>query len=148
MAFNALDYVLPDEARFRALREIRRVLETGRILIFSSHNPRSILGRRIMESGNVCEIWRRRIAQRTPVFFPPLFGFLIACARRAGSVALNGAVCRCRAREDCRRSCFGRARAIWTDPAHGGLKTPLCGAGEVEAELAGIWFHVAPSTRG
>ena len=40
MAFNALDYVLPDDKRRQCLRECQRVLRTGGVLIFSSHNPR------------------------------------------------------------------------------------------------------------
>src|SRR5271156_5460549 len=42
MAFNGIDYVIPDEIRFRALREIHRVLKPEGTLIFSSHNPRAI----------------------------------------------------------------------------------------------------------
>jgi ubiquinone/menaquinone biosynthesis C-methylase UbiE len=45
MAFNGLDYVMPDSKRRQALAEIRRVLTPGGMFIFSSHNPRSILQR-------------------------------------------------------------------------------------------------------
>ena len=45
MSFNTLDYVLPEEKRWRCLKECHRVLRAGGTLIFSSHNPRSILVR-------------------------------------------------------------------------------------------------------
>ena len=44
-AFNGIDYVVPDEARFRCLEECRRVLNPNGVLVFSSHNPRSIFVR-------------------------------------------------------------------------------------------------------
>src|SRR5450755_4523319 len=45
MSFNTIDYLLPDEKRQQCLEECRRVLRNGGVLIFSSHNPRSILVR-------------------------------------------------------------------------------------------------------
>ena len=36
-------YVLPDEKRRQCLREFGRVLRSGGVLVFSSHNPRAIL---------------------------------------------------------------------------------------------------------
>ncbi len=44
-AFNGLDYVIPDEARGKCLKECCRVLKPEGILLFSSHNPRSIFVR-------------------------------------------------------------------------------------------------------
>jgi len=37
-SFNGLDYVQPEEDRYVALREIRRVLNPGGTFVFSSHN--------------------------------------------------------------------------------------------------------------
>ncbi len=45
IAFNGLDCVSPEERRWQCLRECARVLRAGGVLIFSSHNPRSILVR-------------------------------------------------------------------------------------------------------
>ncbi len=38
-AFNGLDFIHPEADRFRAVREIARVLRPGGVFIFSSHNP-------------------------------------------------------------------------------------------------------------
>lgn len=45
MAFNAIDNLIPDESRYRAWREVHRVLKPDGVLIFSSHNIRSIFVR-------------------------------------------------------------------------------------------------------
>jgi SAM-dependent methyltransferase len=44
-AFNGMDYVIPDEARYRCLEECRRALKPGGVLLLSSHNPRAIFVR-------------------------------------------------------------------------------------------------------
>jgi ubiquinone/menaquinone biosynthesis C-methylase UbiE len=46
MSYNILDDLIPDENRWICLRECHRVLRAGGFLIFSSHNPRSIIVRR------------------------------------------------------------------------------------------------------
>ncbi|PYX33990.1 MAG: hypothetical protein DMG80_03905, partial [Acidobacteria bacterium] len=43
MAFNTIDYLVPDSARARCITEVRRVLKPSGVLIFSSHNPRAVL---------------------------------------------------------------------------------------------------------
>jgi len=45
IAFNGLDYVVPDENRCRCLAHCHRILTPQGILIFSSHNPRSVFVR-------------------------------------------------------------------------------------------------------
>ena len=42
-SFNGIDYLLPSEKRQRCLRECYRALKPGGTLIFSCHNPRSIV---------------------------------------------------------------------------------------------------------
>lgn len=43
MSYNTLDDVIPDDNRWRCLRECHRVLSERGLLIFSSHNPRAII---------------------------------------------------------------------------------------------------------
>ncbi|HEV2990176.1 MAG TPA: class I SAM-dependent methyltransferase [Candidatus Angelobacter sp.] len=45
LSFNTLDDIVPDENRWRCLRECHRVLRDDGLLIFSSHNPRAIFAR-------------------------------------------------------------------------------------------------------
>ena len=45
IAFNGLDYLFPNEKRRQCLRECGRVLRADGVLVFSSHNPRSIFVR-------------------------------------------------------------------------------------------------------
>lgn len=45
MAFNTIDYIIPNESRHRALTELRRVLKPNGTLIFSSHNMLSVFPR-------------------------------------------------------------------------------------------------------
>jgi ubiquinone/menaquinone biosynthesis C-methylase UbiE len=45
MSYNMIDDLVPDENRYRCLRECYRVLRENGLLIFSSHNPRAIFAR-------------------------------------------------------------------------------------------------------
>lgn len=45
MSYNTLDDVIPDENRWRCMKECHRVLRDHGLLIFSSHNPRAIIVR-------------------------------------------------------------------------------------------------------
>ncbi|MGH6813203.1 MAG: class I SAM-dependent methyltransferase [Methylocella sp.] len=44
-SFNGIDNISPEEARFRCLTEVRRVLKPGGLFIFSSHNAKGLLVR-------------------------------------------------------------------------------------------------------
>jgi ubiquinone/menaquinone biosynthesis C-methylase UbiE len=138
MAFNAFDYVLPDEARVRALREIRRVLRPGGVFIFSSHNPRSILVRVSWNRQRVRNL-AERIAQRTPVPVSPLFGVLIA-ARVTLAVLHSTAQSIGRAARRFPTKLFWQGQGHWMDPVHGGLKTRYAVPAKVVAELRKFGF--------
>ena len=57
-AYNGLDWLHPEEARLRALREMERVVVPGGRVVFSSHNPvGELLSPRGLRSG---AIWRAR----------------------------------------------------------------------------------------
>lgn len=140
MAFNGMDYVIPDESRFRALREIGRVLKPEGILIFSSHNPHSIGIRASWNPQRVRDL-AETITGNDSVLFRPLLWVLTA-----GRVVLAQAHAVLRS--------FGRAarrlptRAFWqgqgylVDPAHGGLKTHLASPEKVTHELGSFGFRL------
>jgi SAM-dependent methyltransferase len=140
MAFNGMDYVIPDESRFRALREIGRVLKPDGILIFSSHNPHSIWIRASWNPQRVRDLAETIVGSDSVLFWP------LRWVLTAGRVilALAQAVLRS----------FGRAarrlpaRAFWEgqgyliDPAHGGLRTHLASPEKVVNELGGFGFRL------
>lgn len=44
-SFNGIDYLHPDDARRRCLTEVRRVLRSGGVFVFSTHNPWAVVAR-------------------------------------------------------------------------------------------------------
>jgi SAM-dependent methyltransferase len=139
MAFNAMDYVIPDESRFRALREIGRVLKPEGILIFSSHNPRSIWVRRSWNPERVRNL-ARTMVQGDSVFYQPLLWCLTAlriCVAwpQAGLLSAGRAARRLGTRA------FWTGQGYLTDPAHGGLRTHLSTPQKVAHEVAVFGFR-------
>jgi ubiquinone/menaquinone biosynthesis C-methylase UbiE len=121
MAFNAMDYVFPDEARHRAIQEIHRVLKPEGILIFSSHNPRSICVRPSWNPLRVRTL-AQTIAGSRPVFYQPvlrlLTGMRVGLALlQSVSKSLNRSIHKLPTRT------FWRGRGFLMDSAHGGLIT-------------------------
>jgi ubiquinone/menaquinone biosynthesis C-methylase UbiE len=50
LSYNMLDDLIPDESRWRCLKECHRVLHENGLLIFSSHNPRAVFVRAASEN--------------------------------------------------------------------------------------------------
>jgi SAM-dependent methyltransferase len=140
MAFNGMDYLIPDESRFRALGEIHRVLKPEGVLIFSSHNPRSIWVRASWNPQRVRDL-AQTIAGSQSFLFRPLRSALVAI--RAILAALQSVL-----------QSLGRTarrlptRAFWlreghmTDPAHGGLMTHSATPDKVVQELVSFGFQL------
>jgi SAM-dependent methyltransferase len=140
MAFNAIDYVIPDETRFRALREIRRVLKPEGTLVFSSHNPRATWMRASWNPQRVHDL-ARAIAGSDSVFFQPVLWSLTAArAILAGLQAAQKSLSRAAKRLPTQP--FWRGQGYWRDPAHGGLKTHGATPEKVTQELGEFGFRL------
>lgn len=138
MAFNAMDYVVPDESRFRALREIHRILKPAGILIFSSHNPRAIWVRVSWNAQRVRNL-AETIAGRDSVFLEPLL--LCLTAMRVGWAVVQSlmrSLSRMARRLPTRP--YWQGEGDWMDSAHGGLKTHCAVPEKVARELDGFGF--------
>lgn len=121
MAFNSIDYVLPEAQRQRCLQECHRALKPGGVLIFSSHNPRSIFEKPTWNSERLANFAKR-------ISGPA--GALYACTRTLlGTAALVYAFTRCFGHSALKMGrkmatlAFWRGHGLWLDPSHGGLVT-------------------------
>jgi ubiquinone/menaquinone biosynthesis C-methylase UbiE len=138
-SFNGLDYLFPDEQRWKCLRECGRVLRAGGVFVFSSHNPRSVLVRSAWDRERLHAFAGKLVPERS-VLFPAtllavtavktLHSFLRATAESVGRI--------------CRRV---SKRALWRgegylfDPAHGGLMTHCWTPERVREELTRFNFR-------
>jgi len=140
MAFNGMDYVIPNEARFRALHEIRRVLKPEGILIFSSHNPRAIWVRASWNPQRVRDV-AGAIAGSDSIFFRPSL-WLLTAARAILAGLQGGLQSLARAAKRLPTLAFWQGQGYWRDSAHGGLKTHLATPEKVVHELGEFGFRL------
>lgn len=140
MAFNGIDYVIPDDARFRALQEIRRVLKPDGILIFSSHNPRSIWVRPFWNPQRLRDMAEGVVNRKSTLFAPLLFCLTGARVVLAWMQAAGRSLGRTALRLPTR--VFWQGRGYWRDGAHGGLETHFSVPARVARELRGFGFRL------
>jgi len=140
MAFNGMDYVIPDESRFRALREIGRVLKPEGILIFSSHNPQSIWIRASWNPQRVLDVAQTIVASDSvlsrPLRWVLTAGRVILAEVQAVLQSLGRAARRLRTRA------FWQGQGYLSDPAHGGLRTHLASPETVVHEVGVFGFRL------
>jgi ubiquinone/menaquinone biosynthesis C-methylase UbiE len=139
-SFNGMDCVVPDEKRLRCLRECRRLLRPEGMLIFSSHNPRSILIRVEWDRGRL-RAFARRFASQRSAFFPLVVGGLTAVkAVQAFVRAAIGSALRTIQRAP--SLAFWRGEGDVYDPVDGGLTIHCSTPDRAVAELAAFDFHL------
>jgi len=138
-SFNGLDYVVPGEKRSRCLRECNRVLRSGGVLVFSSHNPRSILVRADWDHGRLRAFARRFVSQRN-VGFPLIVGVLTA-AKATHALLSAAAGCALRIIRRVPRHAFWHGEGDLHESSHGGLMIHCSIPAHVVAELAEFGFQ-------
>src|SRR5579864_5684849 len=139
-SFNGLDSVVPDEKRSRCLRECWRVLRPAGVLIFSSHNPRSVLVRADWDRGRL-RVFARRFISPQNVFFSQVIGALTAAK---ATHAFFSAAARCTLKMIRRlpSPAFWRGEGDLYDSSHGGLSIHCSIPDRVVAELAEFEFQL------
>jgi SAM-dependent methyltransferase len=140
MAFNTLDNVIPDESRRRALAEIHRVLKPNGILIFSSHNMRSILVRPSWNPLRLQSIARRFAPDGSGLFRLTLGALTGVRATVAVFQAAVASASRAARRVPTRG--FWRGEGYVFDPDHGGASIHLSTPGFTVQELRGFGFRL------
>jgi len=134
-AFNGIDYVLPDECRRSCLGHIRRVLKPGGVVIFSSHNPRSVLVRPSWNQERLL-----RIARSFSAGYWLVWIFLTAMrSTLAVAQAMEATIWRAVRRIPSRMFWHGHGTLV--DPVHGGLLTHYSTPSCVLKELAAFQFR-------
>jgi ubiquinone/menaquinone biosynthesis C-methylase UbiE len=138
-SFNGLDYLFPEEQRWKCLRECERVLRTGGVFVFSSHNPRSVLVRPSWDRERLRAFAGKLAPKRsasysatlsTLTMVKSLHSFLRATVESVGRI--------------CRRfpkAAFWRGEGYLFDPAHGGLMTHYATPARVRKELSRFSFR-------
>ncbi len=139
IAFNGLDCISPEERRWQCLRECARVLRAGGVLIFSSHNPRSIFVRPAWDRERL-HVFAGTLVSERSVFFPATLWSLTMV--KSGHSCLRAAVESAgRLLRRVPRPAFWRGEGYLFDPAHGGLMTHCWTPARVREELARFDFR-------
>jgi ubiquinone/menaquinone biosynthesis C-methylase UbiE len=139
-AFNGLDYVLPAEKRGQCLKECERVLKAGGALIFSSHNPRSILLRPSWDQRILTAFVRRLVPNPGVPFAAALGAFTVAKSIHASLRAFAGSLARIFRRVP--SIAFWRGEGCLIDAAHGELMTHYGTPTHVVAETSRFGFRI------
>jgi ubiquinone/menaquinone biosynthesis C-methylase UbiE len=143
-SFNGIDSVIPNEKRLRCLRECWRVLRPKGVLIFSAHNPRSLLFQAAWDRGRLKAFARRFMSQRNICF--PLVVILLTAVKAAH--AFFSAVTRSMVRVIRRvpNRAFWHGEGDLYDSSHGGLRIHCSTPELVIAELAELDFQIVAFT--
>jgi len=140
IAFNGVDYLVPNELRIMALAEIRRVLKIDGLLIFSSHNPRAILSRPTWNKAKIDQVVAC-LARNSPVIRGFIKGILSMGRASAAFIHAAGVSVMRMSRRLPQRA-FWRGEGYMTDPAHGGLATHYAVPEWVVTELTASGFRL------
>ncbi len=121
-SFNGIDYIDTDAARKSCLHEISRVLKSGGLFIFSSHNARQLA------------IWPQLHDAK-----PYQIAWRVArCTVKSASIATRRIT----------SGTFFRGRGYIVDPTHGGLRTFVSTPSVMTGELVRSGFTLIETVNG
>ncbi len=142
ISFNGIDCLVPEERRWQCLRECARVLRTGGVFIFSSHNPRSIFLRPAWSRDRL-RAFTAKLVPESSAFHGPTFAILtVAKAVHSLLRAMGASAWRIGGRVP--KAAFWRGEGYVFDSAHGGLMLHCAVPERVREEL--IRFNFRPET--
>ena len=142
-SYNGLDSVVPDQKRLRCLRECRRVLRADGVLVFSSHNPRSILLRVDWDRKRLRAFARTLLSSRSPLFPLVVSGLTMMKATHAFIRSVSGSALR--TIRNLPLAAFWRGEGNLYDPVDGGITVHCSTPKRVVAELAQLDFRLLQS---
>jgi ubiquinone/menaquinone biosynthesis C-methylase UbiE len=140
IAFNGLDYVIPDEKRALCCVECHRLLKPGGVLLFSSHNPRAIFVRPTWNRERVRTAARAFAGRLRFMEQPAILALSLAAGMRASLRAGWGSLKRAIVRIP--SPAFWRGEGYLLDSAHGGLTTHCWVPSRAVAELEKHQFRM------
>jgi SAM-dependent methyltransferase len=140
IAFNGIDSVIPEESRYCALREIHRVMKPKGILIFSSHNVRSIFVRPSWNPQRLASLAQQLVGSNSILYRPLLSGLTGLRAVIAVLQSIVRSLDRVARRTPTRA--FWRGEGYLMDSAHGGMRIHLSTPEKAEQELNRFGFRL------
>jgi SAM-dependent methyltransferase len=135
-AYNGIDHVLPEQSRRNCFGHIHRVLKSGGVVIFSSHNARAVLVRPRWNRKRLQQA-ARRFSVDSRILYRPLLALLTA-GRSALAVGQAAGTTFLRACSRIPSRAFWRGEGNVVDSAHGGMLIHHCIPSRVIAEVGAL----------
>jgi SAM-dependent methyltransferase len=139
-SFNGLDYLVPDEKRYRCLQECYRVLRKQGVFIFSTHNPRCLFLDLHWDLPRLRTLAKKVTGGVRPLFYPALAALTGARVGLGLVRSLVGAIPR--AYQRLPTKAFWQGEGYVIDHSGGGLITHCAVPVRTVAELTRFQFRL------
>jgi ubiquinone/menaquinone biosynthesis C-methylase UbiE len=138
-AFNGVDYVLGEQSRRSCFAHIHRILTAKGVLIFSSHNARSVLVRPQWNRERLRRIARRFSGKSKMLYW--LIWAILTAGRSALAFGRSAGATSVRLLNRVPSRVFWCGEGNLVDSAHGGLLTHYWTPSRVIAEMGALHFR-------